>query len=608
VGTTGPPTREVFAFAPYWQLPNNADWDYSLLSTVAYFGLDVNADGSFDQSGGNRGWQGWNSQELVEMINRAHVAGARVVVVIKAFDSGTINAIVTSAAATRRAIDGTIAAIAVRQLDGVNVDFEGSSTGFPDVQRGFTNFMTRLAAEVHARWPDAFVTADTYGGSASWDGGIFNISALGSVTDGLFVMAYDMGLSNDPGRALPNAPLDGWTYNVRTTVAQYLARTQPSKVILGVPYYGYKWSTTTNAPYAAVTSKPMGAPYAQILEDFTCARATRLWDLTAQSPWTWWWSPASGDPCGANHNSWRELYYDDAASLALKYDLVNANGLLGTGMWALGYDGNSRDLWQVLADKFRIAPRQGYWMAARDGGVFSFGNARFWGSAGSRRLNQPMVGMARTPDDGGYWLVAADGGVFTFGNARFLGSMGGRPLNRPAVGMAATPSGRGYWLVAADGGIFTFGDAGFYGSTGGLRLNQPVVGMSATTTGRGYWLVAADGGIFSFGDALFYGSTGALRLNQPVVGMNGTATGRGYWLVAADGGIFTFGDALFYGSTGALRLNQSVVGMSATASARGYWLVAADGGIFTFGDAGFYGSMGSTRLNQPVTGMGATRS
>jgi hypothetical protein len=66
---------------------------------------------------------------------------------------------------------------------------------------------------------------------------------------------------------------------------------------------------------------------------------------------------------------------------------------------------------------------------------------------------------------GGYWEVASDGGIFSFGDAGFYGSMGGHPLNQPIVGMAATPSGRGYWLVAADGGIFALGDAGFYGSS-----------------------------------------------------------------------------------------------------------------------------------------------
>ncbi len=67
-------------------------------------------------------------------------------------------------------------------------------------------------------------------------------------------------------------------------------------------------------------------------------------------------------------------------------------------------------------------------------------------------LNQPVVGMAATPDGKGYWLVAADGGIFAFGDARFFGSTGSLTLNRPIVGMAASPDGHGYWFTASDGG------------------------------------------------------------------------------------------------------------------------------------------------------------
>jgi hypothetical protein len=234
------------------------------------------------------------------------------------------------------------------------------------------------------------------------------------------------------------------------------------------------------------------------------------------------------------------------------------------------------------------APGTGYWEVARDGGIFSFGEARFFGSTGAIRLNQPVVGMAATTGAGGYWLVASDGGVFSFGEARFFGSTGAMRLNQPVVGMAATTDAGGYWLVASDGGIFAFGDAGFFGSTGAVQLNQPVVGMAVTPSGGGYWLVAADGGIFAFGDAGFFGSTGSLHLNQPVVGMAATPSGGGYWLVSSDGGIFAFGDAGFFGSTGGMHLNQPVVGMAATPSGGGYWLGAADGGIFAFGDAPFF--------------------
>jgi hypothetical protein len=121
----------------------------------------------------------------------------------------------------------------------------------------------------------------------------------------------------------------------------------------------------------------------------------------------------------------------------------------------------------------------GYWLFARDGGVFAFGRAGFYGSEGGTRLNQPIVGGASTPDGQGYWLVAADGGVFSFGGAPFLGSTGALRLVEPIEGIAGTEDGQGYPMVASDGGIFDFGTAGFFGSEGGRPLNQPIVGMSS---------------------------------------------------------------------------------------------------------------------------------
>ncbi|MDQ1467848.1 MAG: hypothetical protein QOH10_2263 [Actinomycetota bacterium] len=223
---------------------------------------------------------------------------------------------------------------------------------------------------------------------------------------------------------------------------------------------------------------------------------------------------------------------------------------------------------------------RGYWLAADDGGVFSFGDARFYGSTGAIRLNRPIVDIASTVSGHGYWLVASDGGVFSFGDARFYGSTGAIRLNRPIVGIAATPSGRGYWLAASDGGIFSFGDARFYGSTGGLRLHRPVVGIAATPRSRGYWLVASDGGIFSFGDAHYYGSTGGQTLNSPIIGVSRQARGAGYWLIAHDGGVFGFGQAAFLGSGGGSSMLSPTVATAASPGG-GYWLATEDGGVYT---------------------------
>ena len=54
---------------------------------------------------------------------------------------------------------------------------------------------------------------------------------------------------------------------------------------------------------------------------------------------------------------------------------------------------------------------------------------------GSIKLNQPIVGMLASPTGNGYWMAASDGGIFTFGDAKFNGSTGGYSLNQPIVGI-----------------------------------------------------------------------------------------------------------------------------------------------------------------------------
>ena len=245
----------------------------------------------------------------------------------------------------------------------------------------------------------------------------------------------------------------------------------------------------------------------------------------------------------------------------------------------------------------------GYAVVGRDGSVWTEGQPSpgFHGSMTGVPLAAPVVGAAYTPLHDGYWMVASDGGIFSFGAARFEGSMGGQHLNQPIVGMAATPDGGGYWEVASDGGIFAFGDAGFYGSAGATPLVAPIVAMAASADGRGYWLVAADGGVFSYGDAAFHGSAGGQITLDPVVGAAATGDGGGYWLATRSGAVFPYGDAVFEGSLRYVSLSAPVAGIAAAGDEQGYWLVGTDGGVFAFGDASYLGGVPGPPA--PVTGI-----
>ena len=249
---------------------------------------------------------------------------------------------------------------------------------------------------------------------------------------------------------------------------------------------------------------------------------------------------------------------------------------------------------------------KGYWLLGRDGGVFSFGDAGFFGSTGDMTLNAPIVGMATTPSKQGYWLLGRDGGVFSFGDAGFFGSTGDQVLNSPIVGMVATPSGQGYWLFAGDGGVFAFGDAPFHGAPAGDNPTSPIVAMLATKDGKGYWLVAKNGKVYAYGSARSIAGVDDLTLNSPIVGFAASPTDQGLWLVAADGGVFALGDAVFHGSAGDMRLNSPIIGMMASPVGDGYLLLAGDGGVFTYGAATFLGSTGDLVLNAPIVGIAAT--
>jgi hypothetical protein len=220
---------------------------------------------------------------------------------------------------------------------------------------------------------------------------------------------------------------------------------------------------------------------------------------------------------GPVHNQGNDIVGMAASPSGNGYWMADGNGDVFAAGDATVFGGRASHADDVAA--FAARPQgDGYWLATRTGSVERAGAAPTFSGA-TVAVSQPITALAPTGSGAGLWMAAIDGGVFTFGDAAFFGSMGGMRLNQPIVGMAPTPTGRGYWLVASDGGIFSFGDAVFFGSMGGSVLNQPIVGMSATPSGAGYWMVAADGGIFAFGDARFFGSMGGTRLNAPVRGM-----------------------------------------------------------------------------------------
>ncbi len=115
-------------------------------------------------------------------------------------------------------------------------------------------------------------------------------------------------------------------------------------------------------------------------------------------------------------------------------------------------------------------------------GVFHDGDAHFYGSLGNdRNLKSPIVGITPTADGKGYWLIAKDGEVFPFGDAVISSSMAHR-LNAPVVGIAVGRHDRE--LRGPQGPPGAAGTNGAVGKPGPQGL-RGLIGPTGTTGPKG---------------------------------------------------------------------------------------------------------------------------
>ena len=325
--TNTPPLaqRENFAFAPYWTLAQSPGFNLTGLSTLAYFSIDVNPNGTLDESG--PGWNGFESQALSNLISRAHAAGERVVLTVTDFDQGSLNALTSSPSAPGMLSAALIPLLDAKSLDGVNFDFEGNGS---NDQSGLTNLITSVATALRGADPHWQITMDTYASSAGDQAGFYNIPALAPAVDAFFVMDYELNLQGSPSAA---SPLTSGQFSSLTTLHQYLTAVPASKVILGVPFFGIDWPTNNGTMAATATGGANDIP-----DSLAAANGPQYWDPVTDTAWT---SYQVG-------NQWHESYYEGLNGL---YDLAQMTqyfGARGVGIWALGMENNDAQMIAAL--------------------------------------------------------------------------------------------------------------------------------------------------------------------------------------------------------------------------------------------------------------------
>ncbi len=317
----------VFGYHPYW---NGTDWqnyDYDLLSHIAWFGLAMGSDGNITNS------HGWPITGLVDL---AHGNGVKVIVTVTVFDNSDISTLLGNAAYRQTAIDNLLARVILGNADGVNIDFEFVPTAS---RANFNLFIHDLTQTFHDQIPGSEVSIAMP--AVDWWNS-YDYDYLSDNCDGLMIMAYGYYWSGSD-HAGPNSPLNSGlsSWYIRRTIEDYLTKTggDGSQLILGLPWYGRNWPVSSTVMGAPATGSGSSIIYSSA--EPNAQTYGKQYNSTVQCAWY-------------NYNSegLRQVWYDDSLSLATKYNYAKEMDLKGIGIWALGYDGGRDEIWGGLRDAF----------------------------------------------------------------------------------------------------------------------------------------------------------------------------------------------------------------------------------------------------------------
>lgn len=331
-------SKVIYGFHPYWISDATAqNYYFSLLTHFAYFSAEV--DESVTTTGGFTTTRSWATSSSVTY---AQTAGKKVHLTITMFDNH--DRVLANAAYRTNLVNNIISTLAIRNGDGVNIDFEGISSS---QATNFRTFITELGTALKSNNKELAICLPAVDWSNIFPSTFF--STNNSVVDYYFIMLYGYWWSGS-STAGPVAPLTSGTSirHVTRSIDYYLSTGATSqRLVSGFPYYGYDWPVVSDVRMSSTTGSGTSRTFAYIqpLLD-TMNSSNKFFDATYNTPWYRYQS--SGN--------WRQTWYDDSLSLAKKYDSILVRNIAGTGMWALGYDVGYNQLWGALKNKFASTP------------------------------------------------------------------------------------------------------------------------------------------------------------------------------------------------------------------------------------------------------------
>jgi spore germination protein len=284
-----------------------------------------------------------NDERIIE---EAHLRGVKVLLSITtitdsgAFDNPYTELLLSQPDFTDRVINRMMEIITEKGADGLDIDMEYVP---PGSREGFIRFVRRAADACHARGfhLNVAVAPKNY---AEQPGVLYeahDYRAIGEYADTVFLMTYEWGYKY--GTPMAVAPLP----SVRRVLEYALTEIPASKIILGIPNYGYDWKL----PFV------QGETVAESLSNVVAAARAKqmnteiLYDAASASPFYYYNVASSPLDPGFNRNpnygvnnsgnyanrDSHVVWFEDVRSVRDKFSLAADKRIYGIGYWSLMY-------------------------------------------------------------------------------------------------------------------------------------------------------------------------------------------------------------------------------------------------------------------------------
>jgi spore germination protein YaaH len=338
----------VYGYLPYWNLKKVTLQPE--LTHLSYFALAIARDGTLitrTDEGGEPGYSGLKSDEFLDLSTQMKNQDGAMEIVLSQFNGDDIFAFLNSPTAQDRLFESLDDIILAYPVNGINIDIELNGSPTEATRNNLTKFMKNLREHMDKRYDKINLSIAMYAG-ASNNLGLWDVKGIEPYVDYIVVMAYDFHRRTSP-LAGPVAPLFGgkdlWDSDINQHLQEFAAQVPRHKLLLGIPFYGYEWETTSrDAQSHTFPDTGATASMSRVADLLTRKEELKVqerWNEDALSPYL------SYIEDGKTY----VIYYENSRSISYKLDYVNQLDLGGIAIWAVGYEGDSRELWDVINRK-----------------------------------------------------------------------------------------------------------------------------------------------------------------------------------------------------------------------------------------------------------------